>query len=311
MSPEDLKRAKKVHNGRYTYPNEKTSRPSRVTAVCAMHGTFKLKVHLHLAGVGCPKCKKSHSTARKTTEQFVQDAKSIHGNIYDYSKVAYVKGTIPVVLTCARHGQFDILPKMHLRGHGCPKCGNEARGQKRSLFASDTAEEFIAKAISIHGSTYDYSKLDYVDSKTRVLIICPEHGEFRQRTKNHLAGSGCPKCRARGYSAIAIEWIERTAKAMRLKNVQHALTSGEYRIPGTDYKVDGYHARSKTIFEFHGDCFHGNPSVYKANSRPNPYSDMTAKQLYRRTLAREAHLRELGYTVITIWESEYRRFRKG
>ena len=57
-----------------------------------------------------------------------------------------------------------------------------------------TTEEFVQKAKKIHGGAYDYSKVIYVDTKTKVCIICPKHGDFQQTPNNHLQGQGCPKC---------------------------------------------------------------------------------------------------------------------
>ena len=53
---------------------------------------------------------------------------------------------------------------------------------------------FIEKARQIHNDKYDYSKVNYVNSRTKVCIICPEHGEFWQTPNTHLKGSKCPKC---------------------------------------------------------------------------------------------------------------------
>ena len=57
-----------------------------------------------------------------------------------------------------------------------------------------TKEEFISRARSIHGGKYDYSKVDYVNSRTKVCIICSDHGDFWQLPSSHLSGNGCPKC---------------------------------------------------------------------------------------------------------------------
>ena len=57
-----------------------------------------------------------------------------------------------------------------------------------------TIEEWINNAIEVHGSKYDYSKVEYVNGKTKVCIICPEHGEFWQNARNHVNGEGCPLC---------------------------------------------------------------------------------------------------------------------
>lgn len=62
------------------------------------------------------------------------------------------------------------------------------------MFKRYTTEEFIAKAKAVHGNKYDYSRVVYVDSVTPVSIVCPEHGEFKQRPAVHRSGRGCPSC---------------------------------------------------------------------------------------------------------------------
>ena len=57
-----------------------------------------------------------------------------------------------------------------------------------------TTEQFIAEAKAVHGSKYDYSKVEYKNNKTKVCIICHIHGEFLQVPKDHLDGIGCKKC---------------------------------------------------------------------------------------------------------------------
>ena len=57
-----------------------------------------------------------------------------------------------------------------------------------------TKEEFILKARQIHGWKYDYSKVEYLNNRTPVCIICPEHGEFWQTPSLHLRTNGCKKC---------------------------------------------------------------------------------------------------------------------
>jgi Zn ribbon nucleic-acid-binding protein len=91
---------------------------------------------------------------------------------------------------CPIHGPFEQEAHSHLKGQGCPKCGIESRSRKRS----DTKETFIEKARKVHGDKYDYSKVKYVNGKTKVTIICPEHGEFEQMPSSHIKGHGCVKC---------------------------------------------------------------------------------------------------------------------
>ena len=126
-------------------------------------------------------------------------ANEIHNGKYDYSKVNYVNNKTKVCIICTEHGhgEFWQRPNSHLSGQGCPKCGGT------TLL---TKEEFIKEATEKHGDKYNYDKVDYKDSKTKVCIICPEHGEFWQEANSHLRGVGCPKCSG-NYIPTTEEWI--------------------------------------------------------------------------------------------------------
>lgn len=115
---------------------------------------------------------------------FIRKAQNIYGDKYDYSKVRYINSREKVIIICSEHGEFSMLPFNHLNGQGCPKCSG--RGMDKSLF--------VEKACKVHRNKYDYSKVEYKNSKTKVCIICPEHGEFLQAPSKHLYGRGCPKC---------------------------------------------------------------------------------------------------------------------
>jgi protein-arginine kinase activator protein McsA len=121
-----------------------------------------------------------------TTEQFIEKAIKKHGYKYDYSKVNYVNANTKVCIICPIHGEFWQEANSHLKSHGCPKCDAD---NKRK-----TTEQFIKKAIEVHGDKYDYSKVEYINANTKVCIICPIHGEFWQESRNHLQGQGCPDC---------------------------------------------------------------------------------------------------------------------
>lgn len=130
------------------------------------------------------------SGKKLTKEEFITRAKEVHGDKYDYSKVRYVNSQIKVCIICPEHGEFWQKPNKHLRGRGCRKCADLETAKR----LSSTTEKFVACAREIHGDKYDYSKVEYKDSKTKVCIICPEHGEFKQRPNSHLRGCGCLKC---------------------------------------------------------------------------------------------------------------------
>lgn len=123
---------------------------------------------------------------RLTKEEFIAKAQNVHGERYDYSKVEYMGNKIPVCIVCHTHGEFWQTPHNHLHGQNCPHCA--IKDKKSNTYI------FIAKARTIHGDRYDYSKVEYIDSKTKVRIACPIHGDFLQRPDLHLSGSICPKC---------------------------------------------------------------------------------------------------------------------
>lgn len=131
-----------------------------------------------------------------TTDDFIKDARKIHGDRYDYSLVRYTKNKTNVTIICNEHGEFEQTPDNHKHGSGCPKCANIVRVNSLRI----TQKEFIDKSLKVHKGRYDYSSVEYVSSKKKVCITCPEHGEFWQTPNGHLNGYGCPKCAGRGKS---------------------------------------------------------------------------------------------------------------
>jgi hypothetical protein len=121
----------------------------------------------------------------KTTELFIKQANAIHNSIYDYSQVNYIDCFTKIIIICKIHGPFIQGPTTHLQGHGCQKCAGNYQMN---------SEEFIDKANKIHKFIYDYSKTIYYKTDRKVIIICMEHGEFKQTPHMHLDGNGCPKC---------------------------------------------------------------------------------------------------------------------
>ena len=227
-----IEKARKVHGNRYDYSKVVyINNCTKVIIICPEHGEFKQTPANHLSGQNCPKC--SHRSYKKTTEEFVEEAKKMHGDKYDYSRVIYVKNNKNVRIICPEHGEFMQTPYKHLTGCGCPMCYNKIRGLTRKK----TNDTFISELEEIfQGKNYDFSKVDYVNDKTKVIIICPEHGEFKQ-TPNHLLGrkTGCPKC-----SKI-------------LGNQKHIKT--------TDWFIEA--AR-----KVHGDLYDYSLSVYKGTKEP-------------------------------------------
>lgn len=125
-----------------------------------------------------------------TTEEFVQRARAVHGSRYDYSKAVYEGTDRNIEIICPVHGSFQQTPARHLNGNGCPACGHIRSREK----LTKPAEDFIAEANEVHKGKYDYSQVVYVNTETKVTIVCPIHGSFQQTPVQHLYGRGCPKC---------------------------------------------------------------------------------------------------------------------
>lgn len=126
-------------------------------------------------------------------DEFATRAKAIHGEKYDYSMVEYLGYNKKVCIICPEHGVFWQTPHNHIAGSKCPECAKVSRSQKRKKEQNEVITDFRKK----HGERYDYSEVSYVDSQTKVCIICPIHGKFWQTPTSHLSGQGCPKCGGR------------------------------------------------------------------------------------------------------------------
>nr|UVM93683.1 MAG: hypothetical protein [Bacteriophage sp.] len=146
---------------------------------------------------------------------FIWKAIQKHGYKYDYRKVDYKGSETKVCITCSIHGEFWQTPQHHLRGCNCPKCNKN--------YILDTLS-FIDKAKEVHGSKYDYSKVNYINSQEKICIVCHEHNEFWQLPSNHLQGQGCPKCDG-SYKFTLTEFIEKA-------NYIH---EGKYRYNKVEY----------------------------------------------------------------------------
>lgn len=139
-----------------------------------------------------------------TTNEFIAKAKKVHDNKYDYSLVEYINSHIKVKIICPIHGVFEQQPNNHIQKQGCPKCGVIHRSEKQRSNTND----FINKSLKIHGNKYDYSLAEYKNCKTKIKIVCPDHGTFEQIPLHHLNGSGCYKCNG-GYQLNTNDFINK------------------------------------------------------------------------------------------------------
>jgi len=193
---EVLERFKKVHGDKYDYSLVEYNRSDEnIIIICPLHGEFPQTPETHWTGSGCNECGrlKAANSRRKTKENFIEEARLVHGDEYDYSLVEYEEAHKKINIICKKegHGIFELTPNNHLNGQGCNVCGNIKKG----LSQRRTKEDFIRQAKDAHpDKNYGYEKVDYKTDKKEVIIVCPVHGDFLQTPGSHLSGSGCNDC---------------------------------------------------------------------------------------------------------------------
>ena len=165
---------------------------TKATFYCELHGEFIQKpIDHYKSDTPCPICKKMKlgATLSKGLESFLEQAKAVHGDKYDYSESEYVNSYTKIKIKCKIHGDFYQRAGAHLEGHGCPKCG-------KSSCNKDT-ETFIKQLKAYRGNEFTYDKVKYVNATTKVIVTCPIHGDKEASPVHLLLRKGpfkCPEC---------------------------------------------------------------------------------------------------------------------
>lgn len=182
-----IKELIEVHGNKYGYQFVNyTLGKNLITIFCyECNDTFEQTFSNHKEGQNCGNCYKN---SQKTWDEFLNDFKLIHGNKYDYSESTFVNTRTKIDIKCNKCNQiFSQLPYAHSEGQRCSHCNPSKKSN---------TEEFIKKAKAKHKDhNYDYSKVDYKNDKTKVIIGCDEcKKDFNQKPKDHLKGSRCSHC---------------------------------------------------------------------------------------------------------------------
>jgi hypothetical protein len=186
------------------------------------------------------------------------------------------------------------------RNSGCPYCTN------RRIDGNNSFAVAYPKMVKYWSKKNEKGPETYAPSTKKIVWwICEKGHEYQMsiemKGKLHC---GCPDCPKKHYSFIAIEWLKWIQKAHPYP-IQHAKNEGEFRIPNTKYAADGYCKTTNTVFEFFGDLYHGNPEKYNPDDEFKLNPNKTYGQLYQKTLDKISKIRELGYNLVFIWESEW------
>ena len=184
-------KAIKIHGTKYDYSNIKyVNASTKIEIHCNIcNNNFLQTPNDHICGHGCPYCARKFTQKRNTKTQkvFIEQAKKIHNNIYDYSKVVYKNSNTKIEIKCKTCNKtFFQKPHNHIIGQGCPYCSGRIK----------TKNDFIKNAQKIHGNKYNYDNVVYNNSTTKVEIYCNACNKcFSQTPNSHLCGRGCPYCK--------------------------------------------------------------------------------------------------------------------
>lgn len=184
-----------------------------------------------------------------TTKQFIEKAKKIHGNTYDYSLSEYVKSIKPVIIICNIHGQFYQKPNDHISDkNGCPKCKFEKIGNLKRKNIS----VFIDQIKNIHGDRYDYSKINYKNCKEKIQLTCNIHGIFFIIPSKLLVGRGCPLCsKSLSNGEIKIIEILNDLDCEFVRNKTFPNLKGHFNLLRLDFYIPKYNLVIEYDGEFH------------------------------------------------------------
>ena len=222
-----IKKAREIHGDKYDYSKtdlENKDEKGRIIIICPEHGEFFTRPNTHLSGRECLYCSGYN---KKTTEDFVKEAKQVHGDKYDYSKTEYVNSQTKVCIICPEHGEFWQFPNGHINGHGCPKCGRI----KRDKSCTKDIQYVKQKCNEIFGDRYNIVSNNYTGIYCEIDVLCKEHGIFKTTPNRLMNGHGCPTCG--GNQKLTTEEFIKRAKEVHGDKYDYSKVD----FKGTDKKV--------------------------------------------------------------------------
>ncbi len=212
-------KSKNIHGNRYDYSKvEYRGVLEPVTIICGDH-KFIITPNMHLSGQGCKFCNEklikegkpslNVKVERKneiwTTESFIEKAKKIPNNNYDYSLVNVKSINEKITIICKEGHVYQQGIYEHLEGMNCKICESNKMTKIRCL----TTEQFIENSKRIFGlHKFNYSKTIYINTNTKLTLICNEKNhEFKKKPSRHYSSLGCPYC-VNKSEAILYEYLK-------------------------------------------------------------------------------------------------------
>jgi len=196
-------------------------------------------------------------------QDIITKFREVHGNRYEYAIETYVNMKTPMTMICKDHGEFTRTPSDHIRlKHGCRKCGWEETGKAKRI----SWETFLEKSNTLHDNKYEcIQPEEFTGYDCLIDIRCPTHGEFKQKVKYHIMGSGCPAC-GRMKSGYKVETSSNNNRGMYTLEEYISIIPDEHRNKH-DYSKSIYLGKEHKIeigCKEHGEFFSQMPDKHRA-----------------------------------------------
>jgi len=231
--------------------------------------------HFYHNGFRCKKC--VALGINFVRDQFEEEGYTVLSEDYknQYTKIRY---------RCSRGHENYTTWNNWQQNSRCPECRKEPYG--------DIVEAFEKSGYKVLSPEEDYTL-----AKFKFEYECPKGHIFSMNWPNFKYGYRCPSCSVGNISKMSQEWLDSLS-------VKKEFREHRINLNGSFLRVDGFDPKTNTVYEFLGDYWHGNPKKYSPKGI-NSHSKKPFGKLHREWLERKNLLKEAGFKVIYIWESDY------
>jgi hypothetical protein len=251
----------------------------------------------------------SNRIREKNAAEFKERSIAVHGEKYTYDKVDYKNSDTDVTITCPLHGDFQQRASAHLKGRGCYECWKERM--------RTSVEEFWEAVKKNHkADEYSYPKFDeeYTKSGDKITIFHTKCGkEFRQEAGSHMTGIGCSRCNSSKGEKDWLDYLNIPDDSDQRQVTIHVQgTNGKkkrFLVDGLDRAKCSKEFPNGTVYEYHGDYYHGNPMLHDPKE-VNRVNRKTMGELFQRTCTKHQLIKNGGYDLQWIWESQWLKISK-
>lgn len=322
---EFIARAVNIHDVKYNYTKSiYVNLNTSVEIICPDHGAFWQTPNNHIrGGQGCPTCgliKRQDTIMLKYGANNPMKSSAVAQKVASSKKEKYGSPAYNNRDKCKITMQSRYGVDHYTNRDKCVQTMLERHGVEHNSLLSNVVNKRIQTSIKRYGTPHfkqhhmssslalisdiDWLSYQYITLGKTAEKIADELNISDATVGVWLKKAGIAILYGRKYSISGIEWLTYMSETHNI-HIQHALNGGEYAIPNTRFRADGYCVDNNTIYEFYGDIYHGNIQVFPSDYKCHPFSDLTTSELYSKTMEREMLLISMGYNVVSIWEHDW------